>query len=95
MTLPKEAIEALPTHAYRRKHVQEMAADEGGQLHGVEEGRRGEEEGGDCCAVCQADFQEDEPVTTLPCMHLFHRDCVAQWLGGYSKRCPICKGEVI
>ena len=34
--------------------------------------------------------QVEEDVRRLPCMHLFHVECVDQWLG-QNKRCPICR----
>lgn len=29
----------------------------------------------------------------LPCMHLFHIECVDQWLTN-NKRCPICRVDI-
>lgn len=29
----------------------------------------------------------------LPCMHLFHKACVDQWLSS-NKRCPICRVDI-
>ena len=39
------------------------------------------------------EFEEDEDVRRLPCMHLFHVTCVDQWLG-LNKRCPICRVDI-
>ena len=39
------------------------------------------------------EFEEDEDVRRLPCMHLFHVPCVDQWLG-LNKRCPICRVDI-
>ena len=42
---------------------------------------------------CFTEFEEDEDVRRLPCMHLFHVPCVDQWLG-LNKRCPICRVDI-
>ncbi|KAM5581589.1 RING-H2 finger protein ATL13-like [Rosa sericea] len=44
------------------------------------------------CAICIKDFVEcvDELITSLPCAHHYHVDCIVQWL----KRdhiCPLCR----
>ena len=39
------------------------------------------------------EFEEEEDVRRLPCMHLFHVPCVDQWLG-LNKRCPICRVDI-
>ena len=39
------------------------------------------------------EFEEEEDVRRLPCMHLFHVPCVDQWLG-LNKRCPICRADI-
>jgi hypothetical protein len=34
------------------------------------------------CCICQLDFEGEDEVTVLPaCSHLYHSDCVSQWLG--------------
>ena len=49
-----------------------------------------EEEEADKCTICLSEFEVDEDVRRLPCMHLFHVECVDQWLS-QNKRCPICR----
>ena len=49
-----------------------------------------EEEEADKCTICLSEFEQEEDVRRLPCMHLFHVECVDQWLG-QNKRCPICR----
>lgn len=39
------------------------------------------------------EFEEEEDVRRLPCMHLFHVPCVDQWLA-LNKRCPICRVDI-
>jgi len=52
-----------------------------------------EEEEADKCTICLSEFELEEDVRRLPCMHLFHVECVDQWLG-QNKRCPICRVDI-
>uniref|UniRef100_A0A0C9QIA6 RING-type E3 ubiquitin transferase n=1 Tax=Fopius arisanus TaxID=64838 RepID=A0A0C9QIA6_9HYME len=45
------------------------------------------------CTICLSEFEDCESVRRLPCMHLFHKDCVDQWLCT-NKRCPICRVDI-
>ncbi|XP_020371302.2 E3 ubiquitin-protein ligase RNF165 [Rhincodon typus] len=45
------------------------------------------------CTICLCMLEEGEDVRRLPCMHLFHRVCVDQWLAT-SKKCPICRVDI-
>lgn len=45
------------------------------------------------CTVCQYDFSENEDIRKLTCGHLFHIDCVDEWLLK-NKQCPLCKVEI-
>ena len=50
------------------------------------------------CAICKEAFQEKDHARRLPCSHLFHHDCIIQWLR-VADSCPIClnrldKGKV-
>lgn len=45
------------------------------------------------CKICLCDFEVDDPIRRLPCLHFFHTDCVDQWFRG-SVCCPICREEV-
>ena len=52
-----------------------------------------EDNGPEKCTICLCDFEEQEDVRRLPCMHLFHIECVDQWLPT-NKRCPICRVDI-
>lgn len=45
------------------------------------------------CTICLSDFEDTEDVRRLPCMHLFHIECIDQWLSS-NKRCPICRVDI-
>ena len=45
------------------------------------------------CNICLADYKNGDELTTLPCFHFFHPNCINQWL--ISKNiCPVCKFEI-
>lgn len=46
------------------------------------------------CIICMEEFQENEIVKLLPCKHIFHSNCIKQWLMK-EKTCPFCKKEII
>lgn len=54
---------------------------------------KGDENGAEKCTICLCDFEEQEDVRRLPCMHLFHILCVDQWFPT-NKRCPICRVDI-
>ncbi|KAJ3165683.1 hypothetical protein HDU88_003876 [Geranomyces variabilis] len=57
------------------------------------------------CTICQEEFslthatddtesEEQEVVARLECHHLFHRECISEWLGT-SATCPTCRYEML
>eukprot|EP01062_Namystynia_karyoxenos_P056002 TRINITY_DN46980_c0_g1_i1.p1 TRINITY_DN46980_c0_g1~~TRINITY_DN46980_c0_g1_i1.p1 ORF type:complete len:447 (+),score=132.45 TRINITY_DN46980_c0_g1_i1:91-1341(+) len=48
------------------------------------------------CSICKFPAFE-EPVCTVPCDHLFDRDCLERWLEdkeGAQRTCPLCRTEL-
>ncbi|CAH0731892.1 unnamed protein product, partial [Brenthis ino] len=45
------------------------------------------------CTICLCVFEVDAYCRRLPCMHLFHMECVDQWLST-NKHCPICRVDI-
>jgi hypothetical protein len=45
------------------------------------------------CVVCLYEFKIGERISTLPCLHVFHCDCINNWLKN-ELTCPVCKFEV-
>jgi len=44
------------------------------------------------CAICQMEWEAGEQVRRLPrCLHVFHRECIDEWLLNSSTCCPIDK----
>lgn len=45
------------------------------------------------CSICLVDFEDKEKITQLICLHVFHNECVGEWLKR-AGLCPICKDPV-
>ncbi|KAG6557985.1 hypothetical protein Mapa_000164 [Marchantia paleacea] len=45
------------------------------------------------CVICRLEYEEGDVMSTLPCKHLYHSDCIQQWLQ-INKVCPVCNKEV-
>lgn len=50
------------------------------------------DDGHQCC-ICLEDFDAEEVVTRLPCLHVYHTVCIQNWLNT-SGTCPQCKHRV-
>ena len=44
------------------------------------------------CSVCFEDYKEKEFVDVTPCNHVFHTDCLLDWLTHDKITCPLCRG---
>eukprot|EP00002_Diphylleia_rotans_P015785 TRINITY_DN3057_c0_g1_i10.p1 TRINITY_DN3057_c0_g1~~TRINITY_DN3057_c0_g1_i10.p1 ORF type:complete len:127 (+),score=11.39 TRINITY_DN3057_c0_g1_i10:857-1237(+) len=45
------------------------------------------------CQICFDNFSVGTKVTTLPCEHSYHYDCIKKWFESH-RTCPICRFEV-
>lgn len=45
------------------------------------------------CAICQEDFKSKEWVRKMTCLHLFHSNCVNDWIKR-TNNCPTCRETV-
>ncbi|KAK6337704.1 hypothetical protein TWF696_001187 [Orbilia brochopaga] len=49
---------------------------------------------GERCLVCLSDFEDGELCRQLvQCQHVFHRDCIDEWLTTGRNSCPLCRGQ--
>jgi len=53
-----------------------------------------EDEGLSSCLVCLTEYEDNEELRTMPCLHFFHKKCIDKWLLERSSTCPICKFNV-
>ncbi|KAL2453961.1 E3 ubiquitin ligase BIG BROTHER [Abeliophyllum distichum] len=45
------------------------------------------------CVICFAEYRNGTRLTTLPCTHIYHSECIVRWLK-LNKKCPVCQKEV-
>eukprot|EP01060_Flectonema_neradi_P014539 TRINITY_DN2117_c1_g1_i1.p1 TRINITY_DN2117_c1_g1~~TRINITY_DN2117_c1_g1_i1.p1 ORF type:complete len:228 (+),score=31.55 TRINITY_DN2117_c1_g1_i1:60-743(+) len=46
------------------------------------------------CTVCLMEFDNGEELRALPCLHLFHPECVDRWLQ-QNPKCPTCRADLV
>ena len=45
------------------------------------------------CSVCQEEFPPRGKAQKMPCGHLFHPDCLVEWLQKHNT-CPLCRHQL-
>lgn len=45
------------------------------------------------CSICYYNLKEGEEIHRLPCKHIFHCECIKEWLMK-ERVCPMCKQEI-
>ena len=46
------------------------------------------------CNICLDGLVTDQEVIKLPCDHVYHSECILEWLDKYNYKCPCCRNEV-
>lgn len=46
------------------------------------------------CAICKDDLPLAAAARRLPCGHLYHSDCIVQWLEMHNS-CPVCRSRLL
>merc|ERR1719346_679164 len=45
------------------------------------------------CLICLDEFNDGDDVKTLPCLHIYHQQCIERWLCT-DNSCPVCKTAI-
>jgi len=55
-----------------------------------------DEDASKMCTICFGDFEDNwtKNLRKLPCGHIFHADCIDQWLRQGKRTCPFCRRDV-
>lgn len=43
------------------------------------------------CPILQSPFERNEPITVLPCNHVFNPEAIRTWLKEHNALCPVCR----
>jgi hypothetical protein len=43
------------------------------------------------CSICLESYQERDKIVQLTCNHIFHKDCIREWLQNKQNNCPLCR----
>jgi hypothetical protein len=46
------------------------------------------------CNICIEVYKNGDKVIELPCNHLFHKECIKQWLCKEKINCPVCRYDI-
>ena len=46
------------------------------------------------CCICLENFKKNDETMILPCIHIFHSNCIKKWMKRQDI-CPICKNKII
>ena len=46
------------------------------------------------CNICMEEYKVDEYIIKLKCKHLFHKECIKDWLCKEKISCPVCRMDV-
>ncbi|XP_076944971.1 E3 ubiquitin-protein ligase At4g11680-like [Bidens hawaiensis] len=77
----KRSIRSLPTYRF-----------EGNESGGGVVNQRVVSEEDAVCSICLERYENGNELKNLPCNHVFHKDCVEQWLR-LNPECPLCKAK--
>ncbi|KAJ8324731.1 hypothetical protein QVD99_002746 [Batrachochytrium dendrobatidis] len=47
------------------------------------------------CALCLCDYENDDFLRELHCIHRFHAECIDEWLIGKKRTCPVCNQDAL
>ena len=44
--------------------------------------------------ICLDKYKMNDIVRVTNCKHIYHKECLDDWLKNYSYKCPICRKEL-
>ena len=56
---------------------------------------RGDREDPDDCSICLDTLTVGDEILLLPCNHVFHKNCMNEWLKEGRAVCPVCRQGIM
>eukprot|EP00357_Protocruzia_adherens_P007064 CAMPEP_0115015766 /NCGR_PEP_ID=MMETSP0216-20121206/26987_1 /TAXON_ID=223996 /ORGANISM="Protocruzia adherens, Strain Boccale" /LENGTH=505 /DNA_ID=CAMNT_0002385995 /DNA_START=466 /DNA_END=1980 /DNA_ORIENTATION=- len=69
---PQYIVNRLPTHKISPAKLKARTTSLSGES-------TDEDDPSETCLICLVDYEQEEEVRTLPCMHYFHMSCIDKW----------------
>lgn len=85
VNMPVPAPVTSPEAVFNAFEEEAASADDGAEEDAAKPPSR--------CAICLEPFASQDSVKCLPCTHVYHGDCIDQWLTR-KPNCPVCKREI-
>jgi hypothetical protein len=45
------------------------------------------------CNICMDEYNLEDVIVKLGCNHIFHKDCIYNWLCNERVTCPVCRKD--
>merc|ERR1712226_41925 len=87
-------IEALPSFDVPAEPMTSFAPSSVWRLLGLGSGTKEEHEMLGACSICLETLSPGQTARRLPCMHVFHTDCIDRWLRRGRPTCPLDNSDV-
>lgn len=83
----KESIDELPNVEY---HIPTQCNRDKDSKNTIDESDKERTTNFTDCSICLEQFSEGDTVKKLKCKHIFHPECIQQWLSKEAS-CPLCR----
>jgi len=46
------------------------------------------------CTICLTDLEKGDNILDIKCKHIFHKECLSQYIKNYNHICPVCRQDI-
>ena len=89
---PRSERQPLPEMSLFERSTSALAPKSLSTAHNTSPRAAKEDEYSKICAICLSDLRNAfADLKALPCMHIFCRECIQEWVSRGTPTCPICR----